>query len=645
MRKPRARVALRRAMRRMTFRLGRQDIWPALAGLTAVLTMSCGRDPITTPQTRGFRAPISARRDAAESPPTASATLSDTSTDVMPADRAKIASYVNKTIVEAQVAQSITISPLVAGLSGGFLALGGRGPGSACTGNAAVSSGDLSNFSGCSLWSVGEGGATSWTDTIEVYQDAYVSHSADSPGTGACSSNCFAYSGTTSATLTRLDADFAISAGASAGTFFDSATVNSGEMVVFKMNATPNQIGSFFVSTAADSSQWSFVADDGQVLTGCPSYYQPLGGCGRVITKSGTMHVTGFVNGALKAETRAIHVTVPRIAVTCTPSTIVRASSSPVSCAASAAGTVAIKGWTFTATDSAIGSVTSSQTTTTWAGTAVASGVVTVQATVNGFTATSDTGHIVVTPRSGWSWANDKSTGDATTGTFECNNARHYVVPGWFGWTTSDSTCKNIGLLLWPDPTGKSSKRGWQLGQVTTGGPNGGLWYVTSDKTGMHIRSQILKDIRPDGLTYSVTGSDTVAARCKSAGVKSSATVTVVNNTCMKDTSTFNFAGLYSFSWKHEHCHETQFLNAFPTITDPRTKLETVVRPDTVSLNQEAVAGQDGFTMAAQVLQDANTIDTPNPQSYTFWSRNTANSAWILRTYQPAGILAPECQQ
>lgn len=79
---------------------------------------------------------------------------------------------------------------------------------------------------------------------------------------------------------------------------------------------------------------------------------------------------------------------------------------------ATASGTLAITKWTFTATDPNIGSVNSSQTSATWSGAAVASGGVTVQGTINGVSAASDTGRISVTPRpSGWSWSADKSSG------------------------------------------------------------------------------------------------------------------------------------------------------------------------------------------------------------------------------------------
>lgn len=314
----------------------------------------------------------------------------------------------------------------------------------------------------------------------------------------------------------------------------------------------------------------------------------------------------------------------PRISVTCTPAGITRAdASNPVSCTASATGgTLAITGWTFTATDAATGSVTSNQTSPTWGpGMAVASGGVTVQGTVGGFTAVSDTGRISVTNRTtGWSWSADTSTGNATAGTFECNTKPHYNT-GQFGLTHADSTCKNIGVMLWPDPS--ISKRGYKIAQVPPGGPNAGLWYATVDVTGMHIRAQVLKDIRPDGFTYSITGKDTVATRCKAAGVSGKATVTVVNNTCMTDPSSFNFAALYAFAWRHEGCHLMQMRNAFPTIPDPRTRLETIVRSDTNVFHTAAVYDPGGYNDANAALTGANTIDVPGPPPpYTFWSRN-----------------------
>jgi len=329
----------------------------------------------------------------------------------------------------------------------------------------------------------------------------------------------------------------------------------------------------------------------------------------------------------------------PRISVSCMPATITRASSIPVSCTASASdGSLAITEWRFTATDSGPGSVTSSQTSATWQGMAVASGGVTVQGTVDGVTAVSDTGHISVTAR-GWSWSADKSTGDATAGTFECNTNPHYAT-SIFGWTHADSSCMNVGLMLWPDPFGASSQRSWTVAQVPAGGPNAGLWYVTSDSTGMHVRAQVLKDIRPDGFTYPVGGSDTVGTSCNAASVSGSQTITVVNNTCMNDPSSFNFAALYAFAWRHERCHLLQDLNVFPTIPDPRTALEELVRSDTTSLS---LAVTSKFFVANEAILDANTIDVPNPQSYTLWSRNASNTAWFLRTYPPNGILAQGC--
>jgi hypothetical protein len=332
---------------------------------------------------------------------------------------------------------------------------------------------------------------------------------------------------------------------------------------------------------------------------------------------------------------------VPRISVICTPATITRAAA--VSCVASATGgTLAITGWTFTATDPLVGNVTVSRTSATWAGPAVASGAVTVDGKVGGASAESDTGRITVTARPGWTWSAAKSTGDATPGTLECRSDRHYAT-GNYGWATADSSCKNMGLLIWPDPEGKSSKRGYTIGAVPSG-PNAGLWYVTNDKTGMHIRAQVHKDIRPDGFSYSVSGKDTVAKRCKSAGLSGNRTVTEVNITCMTDPNPLNFAALYAFAWRHEECHLLQARNVFPTIADVRLAIEPIVRPDTTAIHFAAMNVNGGFNDANDAVHAANTIDgVPNPQSFTFWSRNSANSSWFLRTYSPMAILAPGC--
>ena len=333
----------------------------------------------------------------------------------------------------------------------------------------------------------------------------------------------------------------------------------------------------------------------------------------------------------------------PSISVACTPGSVVRASSTPVACTASASGgALVVTGWTFTPDDAQAGVVSSAQTSTLWTGMAVASGGVTVQGTVGGVVANSETGRITVAARPGWSWTGDRSSGDATPGTFECPaNARHYST-GQFGLTLADSTCKNTGLMLWPDPSGISSRRGWTIAKVPSG-PNAGLWYVVGDRTGMHIRAQVLKDIRPDGYAYSVGGRDTVATRCKAVRVHGRETIAVVNNTCMTDANPLNFAALYQFAWRHERCHLLQMNTAFPTLPDPRAVLESIVGSDTGQLHVRATYGADGYNDANAGLTGANTIDQPSTDVYRFWSRDTANHDWILRLYQPNGLLAAGC--
>jgi hypothetical protein len=52
----------------------------------------------------------------------------------------------------------------------------------------------------------------------------------------------------------------------------------------------------------------------------------------------------------------------------------------------------------------------------------------------------------------------------------------------------------------------------------------------------------------------------------------------------------------------------------------------------------------DGFLDAGFALQQAKgTIDTTNSQTYTLWSRDTTNTKWHNRNYQPQGILATGC--
>jgi len=106
----------------------------------------------------------------------------------------------------------------------------------------------------------------------------------------------------------------------------------------------------------------------------------------------------------------------------------------------------------------------------------------------------------------------------------------------------------------------------------------------------------------------------------------------------------FNFAALYAFAWRHERCHLVQAMKAFPNIPDPRTKLEAIVRRDTLLFHAAAGFDPAGFNDADLAILNANTIDTTaNSQPYTFWSRDSTNAAWFRRTFEPAGHLLPEC--
>jgi hypothetical protein len=160
----------------------------------------------------------------------------------------------------------------------------------------------------------------------------------------------------------------------------------------------------------------------------------------------------------------------------------------------------------------------------------------------------------------------------------------------------------------------------------------------------MHVRAQVLKDLRPDGFKYSVTGQDTVAKRCKANGANGKQTITVVNNTCMQAPGPLNFAALYAFGWKHEECHLSIMRIKFPQVSNARTTLEKVVRSDSIAFLLDAVGGTGGFFEANRDLAQASQIiDTPNPDTYTFWSRDPADTMWVHRPYRPNAIIAPGC--
>jgi hypothetical protein len=129
----------------------------------------------------------------------------------------------------------------------------------------------------------------------------------------------------------------------------------------------------------------------------------------------------------------------------------------------------------------------------------------------------------------------------------------------------------------------------------------------------------------------------------ESAKVKSPATVWDVNTACVPGPGPNNFTALFDFTWSHERCHLTQDMNVFPSISDPRTKLETLVRSDSTTLNSDAVYGANGFNDANTAIVHANTIDTSNPDIYRVWGRYPSNTAWNHAQIHPGGILAPEC--
>jgi len=182
------------------------------------------------------------------------------------------------------------------------------------------------------------------------------------------------------------------------------------------------------------------------------------------------------------------------------------------------------------------------------------------------------------------------------------NTASAPTNPNDFGWATSDSAC-NRGLYITPDPLGQ--KPGFTLKPVPAGGPNAGLWYVNNDITGSHPRAQLLKDIRPDGSKYSLSGSDSVGNSCKRAKVNGQANVTTVTITCVGNPRPLGFSDLYAFAWRHEQCHEFLAIQAFQSIPDARTVAETVVRPDSASERLEVNYHPNSFYMANDTIYKA----------------------------------------
>jgi len=174
-------------------------------------------------------------------------------------------------------------------------------------------------------------------------------------------------------------------------------------------------------------------------------------------------------------------------ALTCTPSNPTRFQT--VTCTVTGTGVVVTK-WDFygAAYDDAntVWHVDGPTSPNSWKGAAITSGDVIAKATVNGVTRSKPlTASFSVQRRTGnsWSWGPlnhwkwTKGNIGAPPNCFVGVLLLYYDNFKTLGWSARTSTCDFD--VLTPDPV-TDSIGGYSVKQVTTGGPNNGLWYVSA---------------------------------------------------------------------------------------------------------------------------------------------------------------------
>jgi len=377
------------------------------------------------------------------------------------------------------------------------------------------------------------------------------------------------------------------------------------------------------------AARWHWAALDTSThdTTACAPGISP---CKKLMLTTGTMWVyTSTTPGQGDSASAPVTVQPPRIHVACDPETVIRTTS--VACTAQASGALAVSGWTFTADDAAVGTVSGPSTSPLkWEGMAVAPGVVTAQGTVDGVAATSDTARIIMTARTGTGW---NSHGDTLavrddSGSFECHIEPHYAatVAGWAG----PPGC--VGDYAFT-PHAIPQDSAVTVRQVPAGGPNAGLWYVSVLNARLEFHAQVLKDYRPDGNKYTFASDSVTKVACQTAlGTATSGSVSQVNLSCNHNP---DFTSFYNKLWRHEGCHARLAFIKFEDVPDPFGPTEPLVARDSGGLVNAAFYVPNGlFDTSGQVLEFSDAIDVMGDTKYTIWlfNPNATPQAWLRDT-------------
>lgn len=209
--------------------------------------------------------------------------------------------------------------------------------------------------------------------------------------------------------------------------------------------------------------------------------------------------------------------------------------------------------WNFKG-DTLLGNVTVDDTTSifSWTGNMITSGVVSVRVTVNGILY-DRSASVTVSRRSGWTWySNVGGVHPGSTGEIDsCFPGNGMSLDSLVGLTaTIDCATTGTGVLFKPTATQLSDGNGLVIDQVAGGGPNKGLWYISSATIGMDLRTQVLRHYRADGPTHTIANVPSITSQCQTSNPLNVAAV----NSCLPQHSA-PFNAFIATIWSHEKRH------------------------------------------------------------------------------------------
>lgn len=263
-----------------------------------------------------------------------------------------------------------------------------------------------------------------------------------------------------------------------------------------------------------------------------------------------------------------------------------------------------------------------------WTGTIVESGTVTVEFVAQGSPGQA-TGPVTVVSRSSGIWTQSywesKLQFVQGQGSPACGPARPISGSrmGWTGSLAGASSC--VGQRI--EPTGGA---GYTLASVPSG-PNQGLWYVANASFYFKSTSQLSAGVFSSAQGYTLTNASQVALCQTALGLPPGSTVTInfwnFNNTCEQVPG---WGGFISAAWDHEHEHFTQ---AETVLKQPGnnmyTAIEGLVRPQDYQLGSAISATY------SQVQNAASTAGGNEPSGnwttpFWIWASMTLNEFWYV---------------